>query len=236
MLHVIGAGLPRTGTSSMKAALDRLGFGPCYHMFEILTKPDHVDRWLPVISGEPVNWEKVLDGYRSTQDWPASHFWREQAAAYPDAKVILTVRDPHRWYLSMQQLIANGPGRELPADLPEAASAVFRSMARLDPVMERIVGATFGEGYSLRKGMPEEEVAVAAFHRHVATVKESLPADRLLVFDVREGWEPLCRFLDVAVPAGEPFPHLNDSEAIKKTMERLMRGEAISTLFGSGPA
>ncbi|MEU7892210.1 sulfotransferase [Nonomuraea sp. NPDC049152] len=82
----------------------------------------------------------------------------------------------------------------------------------------------------------EEEVAVAAFHRHVAAVKESLPADRLLVFDVREGWEPLCRFLDVAVPAGEPFPHLNDSEAIKKTMERLMQGGDISTPFGSGPA
>ncbi|MFD1933639.1 sulfotransferase family protein [Nonomuraea mangrovi] len=236
MLHVIGAGLPRTGTSSMKAALERLGVGPCYHMFEILTKPDHVDRWLPVLSGEPVDWDEVLDGYRSTQDWPASHFWREQAAAYPGAKVVLTVRDPHGWYLSMRQLIANGPGRDLPDDLPEPAATVFGSMRRLAPVMELIVASTFGEGYSFRTGMPEEEVAVAAFHRHVAAVKESLPADRLLVFDVREGWEPLCRFLDVAVPSGEPFPHLNDSEAIKKTMERLVQGGDITSPFGPGPA
>ncbi|MGV9308351.1 sulfotransferase family protein [Nonomuraea sp. NPDC004354] len=231
MLRVIGAGFPRTGTSSMKAALERLGLGPCYHMFEVLTNPDHVDRWLPLASGGPVDWETVLDGYRSTMDWPASHFWREQAAAYPDAKVVLTVRDPHRWYRSMTELIANGPGRELPADLPEPAATVFRSMERLGPVMEHIVGSTFGAGYSLRTGLPDEDTAVAAFHRHVAEVKESLPAERLLVFDVREGWAPLCDFLEVPVPAGEPFPHLNDSEAMKKNLGRLVSGEGFISPF-----
>jgi len=100
MLKVIGAGLPRTGTTSMKAALERLGFGPCYHMFEIFTNPDHADRWLPIASGAKVDWARVFDGYQSTQDWPASHFWRELAVAYPEAKVVLTIRDPHAWYPS----------------------------------------------------------------------------------------------------------------------------------------
>src|SRR5881409_1359905 len=101
-LTVIGAGMPRTGTTSTKAALERLGFGPCYHMFEIIKNPDHVDRWLPAATGQPLDWERVLRGYRATQDWPASHFWREQAAAYPEAKVVLTVRDPHSWFISFR--------------------------------------------------------------------------------------------------------------------------------------
>lgn len=235
MLDVIGAGFPRTGTSSMKAALERLGFGPCYHMFEILTDPAQVDRWLPVTSGEPVDWDRVFDGYRSAQDWPASHFWREQAAAYPDAKVILTVRDPHRWYVSMQGLIANGPGRMLPPDLPGNAATVFESMARLRPVMDLIGRATFGDDWGFGNDLPDEDVAVEVFNRHVATVKESLPADRLLVFDVREGWEPLCRFLGVDVPDGEPFPHLNDSETMARMLNRLLTDGNITSPFTPSP-
>ncbi|GAA3203086.1 sulfotransferase family protein [Nonomuraea helvata] len=222
MLTVIGAGFPRTGTTSMKAALERLGFGPCHHMFDILTNPARVDRWLPLATGGQVDWEEVFDGFRSTQDWPASFFWREQAKAYPEAKVVLTVRDPHDWYVSMQALAASGPGRQLPEDMPEAAAAMFDGMRRLGPVLELISRSVFDGHGSLREGLPDEDVAVAAFERHVATVKESLPAERLLVFDVREGWEPLCRFLGVDVPDGEPFPHLNDAKAIRQTMDRLI--------------
>ncbi|WP_379578742.1 sulfotransferase family protein [Nonomuraea mangrovi] len=120
----------------MKAALERLGFGPCYHMAEIGSNPDHVDRWLPAASGLPLDWDSVLDGYRSTQDWPASFFWREQVEVYPDAKVVLTVRDPHRWYVSMQALIATR--RDVPPDLPETGAAVLRTMERLRPVLDLI--------------------------------------------------------------------------------------------------
>ncbi|MEQ4725786.1 sulfotransferase family protein [Nonomuraea sp. B19D2] len=135
------------GTSSMKAALERLGFGPCHHMFDILTNPDRVERWLPLATGEQVDWEHVFDGFRATQDWPASFFWREQAEAYPEAKVVLTVRDPHDWYVSMQALMANGPGRELPEDMPEAAAAVVGGMMRLGPVLELISRSVFdGKG------------------------------------------------------------------------------------------
>ncbi|MDP4511526.1 sulfotransferase family protein [Nonomuraea turcica] len=231
MLKVIGAGFPRTGTSSMKAALERLGFGPCYHMFEILMNPSHVDKWLPVTTGVPIDWDQVLRGYQSTQDWPASHFWREQAEVYPDAKIILTVRDPHRWYASMQALIANGPGRKLPPSLPDRAAAVFGALARFGPVMDHIGQSVFGEGWRFSDGMPDEDLAVDAFHRHIAMVQESLPADRLLVFDVRDGWEPLCRFLDVEAPADEPFPHLNDAAGMQRQLDELISGGMIASPF-----
>ncbi|MEU7832391.1 MULTISPECIES: sulfotransferase family protein [unclassified Nonomuraea] len=232
MLKVIGAGFPRTGTSSMKAALERLGFGPCYHMFEILTKPEHADRWVKVTSGEPVDWDQVFDGYQSAQDWPASGFWREQAAAYPDAKVILTVRDPARWYVSMQNLFSNGPGRTMsmdPSTLPPAAAKIFEGMQKMQPVLSAIGEDTFGQGWTPMGGMPDEKVAIEAFERHRATVEASLPASRLLVFDVRQGWEPLCEFLDVEVP-DEPFPHLNDSESLQRRMGELMAGQFPSSI------
>ncbi|MGW0203850.1 sulfotransferase family protein [Nonomuraea sp. NPDC003201] len=231
MLTVIGAGFPRTGTSSMKAALERLGFGPCHHMFTIISDPSRVDRWLPLADGAQVDWEHVFDGFRSTQDWPASFFWKEQAEAYPDAKVVLTVRDPRAWYRSMQTLVSIGPGRELPEDLPEAAAAVFGGMMRLSPVMDLITSSVFEGRRSLREGLPEEDEAVAVFERHLATVKESLPAERLLVFDVREGWEPLCRFLGVDVPAGEPFPHLNDAKTMRETLDRLINEGRLGSPF-----
>ncbi|MEV4897563.1 sulfotransferase family protein, partial [Nonomuraea sp. NPDC055795] len=144
MLNVIGAGFPRTGTSSMKAALERLGFGPCYHMFEILTHPGHVDRWLPAAEGRALDWDHVLKGYRSAMDWPASHFWREQAEAYPDAKVVLTVRDPVRWRTSMQALISNAPKMLAATGLPPAAEEVLGGMRRLNPVLDMIGRAAFG--------------------------------------------------------------------------------------------
>jgi Sulfotransferase domain len=231
MLTVIGAGLPRTGTTSLKAALERLGFGPCYHMFEILTHPDHVDRWLPFAADMPMDWNQVFDGYQSSQDWPASHFWREQADAYPHAKVILTVRDPHRWYASFQNLISNAPGQNPADDVPDAIRPIIDTMTRLRPVTDRIGQSTFGGDWRSGPDLPDEQHAVEVFRRHVTTVQESLPADRLLVFDVREGWEPLCGFLNVEPPTDEPFPHLNDSEAMQTMFNQLITEGTITPPF-----
>src|SRR5262245_31724096 len=175
-MKVIGAGFPRTGTASMKAALERLGFGPCYHMFEIFMDPGHVERWLPLASGEAVDWDRVLDGYHSTQDWPASHYWRELADANPAAKVILTVRDPHSWYLSFRSLMLpeDGPDRQPPPGIME-----------LRPLLRVIGRSYFGDAWRPGEAVPDEELAVQAFHRQVAAVKEYVSAQRLLVFDVR---------------------------------------------------
>ncbi|SEN58474.1 sulfotransferase family protein [Nonomuraea pusilla] len=234
MLKVIGAGFPRTGTVSMKAALERLGFGPCYHMFEIMTDPSQVDRWLPAASGQPLDWNRVFDGYRSAQDWPASFFWREQAEAFPEAKVVLTVRDPSRWYVSMKALFADNPLRQAEGrELPEGAAAVAGTMARLSPVLAHIGRSTFGDDWTLDGGLPDERAAVEVFERHAAEVRASLPPERLLVFDVREGWGPLCAFLGVDVP-GEPFPHLNDSAAIRRTFDTLMTEGTLPSPFVPG--
>jgi hypothetical protein len=233
MVKVIGAGLPRTGTTSMKAALERLGFGPCYHMFEILTHPDHVDRWLPVDSGAPVDWDRVLEGYQSSQDWPAGYFWRELAEAYPEAKVVLTVRDPRRWYASFRTLISQGPGGAMAEEMPEAVRPVFAAMGRLRPMLDRIGQDTFGAGWQGGQGVADEDEIIAAYHRHIAAVQEGLPAERLLVFDVRQGWEPLCDFLAVEPPAGESFPHLNDSAALQRMFDGLKTTGRLSSPFDS---
>ncbi|MEV0612473.1 sulfotransferase family protein [Nonomuraea sp. NPDC050404] len=232
MLTVIGAGLPRTGTSSMKAALERLGLGPCHHMFDIMTNPGRVERWLPLAEDTTqADWEHVFDGYRSCVDWPASFFWRELAQAYPEAKIVLTVRDPRAWHVSFKALIENGPRRGAPQDLPPQAAAFFESIGRMQPLLDRMTGELFGSGHTFTDGPVDEDSAVAAFERHVATVKESLPADRLLVFDVREGWEPLCRFLEVEVPEGEPFPHLNDSKFLQQAMASMVSGGSFTSPF-----
>ncbi|OLT24590.1 hypothetical protein BJF79_44985 [Actinomadura sp. CNU-125] len=230
MLKVIGAGLPRTGTTSMKAALERLGLGPCHHMFEILSNPKQVDRWLPTVAGGPVDWDRVLDGYSSAQDWPSSGFWPELAAAYPEAKVVLTVRDPRRWHTSFGNLLANGPAQMAADDLPEAARPVAEAMQRMRPLLDRHGRDLFGADWDPDAGVPDEDTAVAAFERYVETVRAGLPADRLLVFDVREGWDPLCSFLGVEAP-DEPFPHLNDADALKEMFGRLMTEGHVAVPF-----
>ncbi|MFI6905188.1 sulfotransferase family protein [Nonomuraea sp. NPDC050394] len=233
MLKVIGAGFPRTGTSSMKAALERLGFGPCYHMFEILTRPDHVDRWLPAAEGRALDWDHVLEGYRSAMDWPASHFWREQAEAYPEAKVVLTVRDPARWRTSMQALISNGPRMLATTGLPPAAEEVLGSMRRLSPLLDMIGREAFGPEFAMARDLPPVEVATEFFELHTETVRRTIAPERLLVFDVREGWEPLCAFLGAEVPE-EPFPHLNDADAMKSMLTRLTTEGVVNSPFTGG--
>jgi hypothetical protein len=234
MLKVIGAGLPRTGTASLKAALERLGFGPCYHMFEVLTHPEHVDRWLPITSDMPMDWDRVFDGYQSSQDWPASYFWREQAAAYPDAKVILSVRDPHRWYTSFQALLSNVPPESPPEEAPEAVRHVIETMARMRPIVDKVGTSTFGDDWGLGAELLDEQHALEVYRRHVTTVQESLPPERLLVFDVRQGWGPLCDFLGVEPPADEPFPHLNDSAALRDMFDQLMTEGRLTSPFDPG--
>nr|WP_188197199.1 sulfotransferase family protein [Nonomuraea sp. SYSU D8015] len=235
-MKVIGAGLPRTGTTSMKAALERLGFAPCYHMVEVMTHPDHVDRWLEVAAGNVKtreDWNRVFaGGYQSATDWPASHYWRELADAYPEAKVVLTVRDPRKWHPSIRMLMSGGIRPEPGDEMPEQMRQMFESMERMRPALEKIGRSYFGPGWSFGDDLADEDLAVAAFERHTATVKEGVPADRLLVFDVREGWEPLCAFLGVDVPADEPFPHLNDAETMRQSFARMQAGDMSAFPFG----
>ncbi len=199
MMKIIGAGFGRTGTSSVKVALDDLGFGPCHHMTELFHQPERAARWEAAAAGQPVGWHELLAGYHATVDWPACTFYAQLMEAYPEALVLLTVRDPERWYQSCRDTIYRSSASR--ADSAHAGGT--------DPVAHMIDTiiwqGTFGGAFE------EKQRAISIFERHNQEVRERVPSDRLLVYDVKQGWEPLCRFLGVDVPAGTPFPHLNDT-------------------------
>lgn len=191
-LDVIGAGFGRTGTRSLKDALERLGFDPCYHMSEVQS-PERVAQWRAATEGD-ADWDGIFAGYRSAVDWPAAAFWRELAATYPEAKVILTDRDPERWYASVMATIH--PSSTAPTDDPDRL--------RFTDMVDRVVWQGVFDGRTA-----EREHALAVFARHRDEVVRSLPSERLLIYRAGDGWEPLCTFLGVPVP-DEPYPHLND--------------------------
>jgi Sulfotransferase domain len=208
-LKLIGAGFGRTGTLSLKVALEKLGFGPCYHMAEVFPRPDHVAIWHRLAFGQPVDWDQLFAGFHATVDWPAARWWREIAAHYPDAKVLLSVRDPEAWYKSVTDTIYQPMKEPAPLDSPE--------IVRLQSEMARkaILAETFDNRFE------DKAHALEVFTRHTQEVRDTIDAARLLVFDVHEGWEPLCRFLNAAIP-DEPFPRLNDT-ATFQVMIRMMR-------------
>jgi len=203
MLKVIGAGLARTGTTSTKGALEDLGFGPCYTYATMFQRPDDNDFWLEAYADRTkINWEDLFSIFHSTVDWPACDFFEEHMRLYPDAPVILTIRDGEGWYKSMTDTIYDVHQAELAA----GKTAENSVMVKLRDVM-MWDGAFHGK-------FLDKDYAIAFFNRHNDHVKATVPADRLLVFDVKQGWEPLCKFLNVPVP-DKPFPHLNDTQAFK---------------------
>jgi hypothetical protein len=213
-LAVIGPGLGRTGTLSLHAALERLGFAPCEHMTNCFAHPERFALWLEAArrkrAGEPIDWRSLFTGYRATVDWPGAYFWRELTAAHPEAKVILTVRDPERWYDSARATIyAATQGRSA----TPAARLLYGLLARVNPRAGhgfRTVKETVWDG-TMQGRFEDRAAAIRIFEEHNREVIAAIPPQRLLVFDVKDGWQPLCAFLGVPVPVGEPFPHLNDA-------------------------
>jgi Sulfotransferase domain len=212
-MQVIGAGFGRTGTSSLKAALERLGYGPCYHMSELVERPQDGPLWLAAQRRELADWDELLGDYQSTTDFPGCVFWPELIAAYPDAKVILTVRDSERWYESVQNTVVATmrSARELgdQNDIPD-----FGPPPHMMDVIRTVIASAFGDR------IDDREHAIEAFERHNQRVREGVSPEQLLVYEVKQGWEPLCEFLGVEVP-DEPFPHLNDAaEFVQRLEER----------------
>jgi len=203
-LQVIGAGYGRTGTLTLKTALEMLGLGPCHHMLEVMGNPAQVEFWNRAAAGEPVDWEEVYKDYHSTVDWPGCSFYAELAERYRDAKVILSTRDPDRWYESMAETILKGMIEQgLETQVPRDNPMYFGTAL----IAER----AFNFDYS-RDG------ARTAIERHNAEVRATIPAARLLEFEVSEGWEPLCAFLGVPVPH-QPFPRANERENFREHIE-----------------
>jgi sulfotransferase family protein len=215
-VKVIGAGFGRTGTTSLKAALEELGFGPCYHMTEVFAHPGHADFWSSAWHGEPVDWEGVLGGYEATVDWPACTFYEQLMERHPEAKVLLSVRDPEPWYEStrntiyeLSMLLDSSPTSRVIFGL--ISLLVFGGFAggRSNMVNDLIWDGTFDGRFA------DKAYAIEVFERHNEEVKRRVPPERLLVYDVKEGWEPLCEFFGVPEPE-VPFPHLNDAAQMRR--------------------
>jgi hypothetical protein len=201
-LKVIGAGFSRTGTLSMKSALEQLGFAPCYHGAEaVLPRPGfndgHLDAWYDYyVGGTTMDWQWLLKGYQASVDIPTCLHYRELMQAFPDAVVVLTTRDPEEWFDSWQALwSAIDEVRD-----PEKIVRFHKFLPLLDAIVDRHLG-----------GKIERASSIDFFNRHMEAVRRGVPADRLLEFKVTEGWAPLCAFLGVDVP-DSPFPRLNDRE------------------------
>jgi len=193
-LKVIGSGLGRTGTKSLKTALELLGFAPCHHMIEVFMHPESVPLWVEAGKGR-ADWNAIYAGYAATVDYPGAGFWRELAQAYPDAKILHTVRDPDRWFESTQETIF--APNTFATDPPEAFKPFFETVTR-----------------GIRDHIHDRDFMLAHFKRHTDEVLAAIPRERLLVYRVSEGWEPLCKFLGVPVP-GTPFPTENTREEFK---------------------
>jgi len=204
-LEVIGTGFGRTGTLSLKLALEQLGFGPCYHMVETRRRPAHDALWLALARGESDDWRAILDGYAACVDWPAVFIWKELVAAYPDAKVILTLRDPEAWYTSAAQTIF-ARMRDYEAALKQHNVDAIDPAQHAHMMMVNTVVVDKAFGGSLAR-----EHAIDVFNTYNEAVRRTVPSERLLVYEAGEGWEPLCAFLDVPVPEA-PYPKVNTTE------------------------
>jgi hypothetical protein len=184
-LKVIGTGFGRTGTDSMRLALNMLGFGPTHHMHEIIESPEQKRLWRTAVWDGDRDWEELFAGYNSCVDWPSAHYWRELIEVYPDAKVLLTWRSPESWWASMEKTL-------IPAMQNDS-----------DPgsVGQGVRNAVFGNDLS-------KENALRLYEENVEAVKKIVPEERLLIHKLGDGWAPLCAHLGVAVPE-EPYPHGN---------------------------
>lgn len=197
-LSIIGAGFGRTGTLSLKTALEQLGQGPCHHMYEVRRSPEQMVLWHQASCGAIMDWDRVFVGYRSQVDWPAAAYWRELSAHFPLAKVILTVRDPEAWYESIVRTILPSSERGRTDDPDPAGRAGSEIIYRI--ALQGI----------FQDRMADKTHALEVFAQHQREVIQTIPADRLLVYNVNEGWAPLCRFLGLNVPTG-PFPSGNST-------------------------
>lgn len=207
-MQVIGAGFGRTGTESMKVALERLLGGPCYHMKEVMANDGHLRRWeaFALAGRRDMDWRALLAGYEAGVDWPICNYYRELMAEFPEAKVVLTLREPDKWFDSFQILVRF-------SRLTGQLGVIVPRFRRFRTFIDGAVWHIFGD----RADRRDRAHCIEVFNRHVEAVKASVPADRLLLFRVQEGWGPLCEFLRLPVP-DEPFPHINSRRQVKGMM------------------
>jgi hypothetical protein len=199
-LKIIGAGYPRTGTMSLKIALEQLGLGPCHHMKEVIDHPQTAPLWMDAADGRP-DWNRIFEGYASCIDAPSCYFWREIWKVYPDAKIIMTERDPEKWFESVNSTVFSRRWKETTSKMPLAA---FFKKLTFDHYGDRL---------------DDRDFMIGEFTRYKDEVKRLVPKERLLIYRGGDGWEPLCAFLGVPVPDA-PYPRTNSREEISAMMAK----------------
>jgi sulfotransferase family protein len=202
-LRLIGAGLGRTGTSSLKQAIERLTGAPCYHMTETFGKPEVTETWHRAVRGQMPDWRTFLAGYAATLDWPACRFWRELASDYPDVQVLLSTRSSAEvWWGSMEQTIVKALGS------PTTSEQHARQRAMTRDLIEQHLGPDWRT----------REACIQAYERHNAEVRAVIAPDRLVEWQPGDGWAPLCDALGEPVP-DEPFPHTNTAAEFQAAVD-----------------
>ena len=224
-IQIIGAGFPRTGTTTLKSSLEQLGFRKCYHMKELLVNPDMLPYWLELEKTGRTDWDTLYQGYVGSVDFPCYPFYKAHMDRYPEAKVILTVRPFEAWYNSVYNTIWKAGPQNLSEKLQMMAKMAFnprlRKVIRCIKFVRRYLWEVQFQGQFEDKAFVEE-----IFREHIEAVKAYVPADQLLIYDVRDGWEPLCQFLNVPVPS-EQLPHLNKKENFKSMLGELVKGNMV---------
>jgi Sulfotransferase domain len=198
-LKVIGAGFGRTGTESMKTALEMLGFGPCHHMVEVLPSEEQVAFWKQAIHEATPDWKFAYRDYQSAVDWPTAYYWRQLSEYYPQAKILLTVRDPEAWFNSFSKTIL--PMVQHSEDKESMATTLIRAGV-------------------FKGNLEDPEHMIAIYKEHIETVQATIPPERLLTYTTGSGWAPLCEFLGVPVPE-EDYPSMNQQQGFKEKIETL---------------
>jgi sulfotransferase family protein len=229
-LKIIGAGFGRTGTTSTYTALNELGY-PCYHMTEVIINKEnntHLDFWNGVANapaGNQHNWNEVFHNYKATVDNPGCCVWKELLEAYPDAKVLLTLhpRGPEAWYESTIDTIY------FTETLWQfKVLKLFTSFGKkMGNMSSKLIWQRSHKGT-----MNDKAAAIERYHEHIEEIKAAVPPERLLIFKVDQGWEPLCKFLDVEAPKSE-FPNVNDRAQVKKTIADITKGAYVFLTIGT---
>ena len=224
-IKIIGAGTPRTGTTTLKKCLETLGYSKTYHMKELLVKPHNLHYWTTLKETGTTDWEGLYDGYEATVDFPCYPWYKQHMERYPDAKVILTVRDFDSWYKSVSNTVMVAGPQTVGEKLKMLGKLLTSSRIRNVKKCIGFFKTTFFKE-ALQGKFEDKEHARAFWEGHIASVKAHVPADKLLVYDVRDGWGPLCEFLNKPVPQ-EEVPHLNKKENFKEMLPQLMKGNMV---------
>jgi hypothetical protein len=215
-LKVIGAGWGRTGTESLKIALEQLGFDRCYHGFALFNDGAKLQYWRELHEKGSTDFDQLFKGYQAAVDFPAAYYYRQLMKQYPDAKVILTTRDAAKWYESAAHTIFKKP-EPVKFAMLKWLGRISKKLNYTPQIYYHIQTFLFIEAFN---GKIEDKAAMMAmFNQWTEEVKNTVPADKLLVYEVTQGWEPLCKFLNLPVPA-TPFPQTNKKESFQKRIEK----------------